>query len=159
MKQRPIGPLVDALRENGVDVQYRGTDGCLPLAVRGGGLQGGRIALAADVSSQYVSAVLLCAPYAAREVTLELVGGKVISQPYIDMTIAMMREFGVAVERLAHADGTPRDAYRVPRTTYVAPAVYEVESDASSATYPLALAAITGTQVTVPTIGLSLIHI
>ena len=153
MKQRPIGPLVDALRENGVDVQYRGTDGCLPLAVRGGGLQGGRIALAADVSSQYVSAVLLCAPYAAREVTLELVGGKVISQPYIDMTIAMMREFGVAVERLAHADGTPRDAYRVPRTTYVAPAVYEVESDASSATYPLALAAITGTQVTVPTIG------
>lgn len=153
MQQRPIGPLVDALRANGTAIAYEGRDGCLPLRVPAGGLRGGRMQLAADVSSQYVSAILLTAPYAAEEVTLELVGGKVISQPYIDMTIAMMGAFGVCVERERGDDGALRDVYRVPRGTYRAPALYEVESDASSATYPLALAAITGTQCTVPTIG------
>lgn len=155
MQQRPIGALVDALRANGSEVAYRGAEGSLPLRIGGGGLRGGRMTLAADVSSQYVSAILLCAPYATEPVTLELVGGKVISQPYIDMTLAMMASFGVQVERERGADGALRDVYCVPRATYQAPAHYEVESDASSATYPLALAAITGTQCTVPTIGSS----
>lgn len=147
MKQRPIGPLVDALRANGTEIAYEESEGCLPLRIQGHGLRGGRMQLAANVSSQYVSAILLCAPYATEEITLELVGGKVISQPYIDMTIAMMATFGVAVERVA------QDTYRIPKTAYRAPPMYEVESDASSATYPLALAAITGTQCTVPAIG------
>lgn len=148
MKQRPIGPLVDALRENGADIEYRESEGSLPLKVAAGGLRGGRIRLAASVSSQYVSAVLLCAPYATEEITLELTGGQVISQPYIDMTIAMMREFGVDVIR----EGTA-DVYRIPRGHYVNPAIYNVESDASSATYPLAIAAITGTTCTIENIG------
>lgn len=147
MKQRPIGPLVDALRANGVRITYEEQEGCLPLTVSGAGLRGGRIELAADVSSQYVSSVLLCAPYAQSPVELVLVGGKVISQPYIDMTIAMMASFGVEVER------TSENTYRVPTACYVPPSVYAVESDASSATYPLAVAAITGTSVTVPHIG------
>lgn len=148
MKQRPIGPLVDALRENGAEIEYLESPGALPLRMTGrGGLRGGVVRLAADVSSQYVSAVLLCAPYAQEPVTLELVGDKVISQPYIDMTLAMMQSFGVHVERVgAHV-------YRIPQQAYRAPDVYVVESDASSATYPLAVAAITGTTVTVPSIG------
>lgn len=154
MKQRPIGPLVDALRANGSNITYLESDGCLPLSIAPLGLKGGRIQLAASVSSQYVSSILLCAPYAQNEVVLELVGGQVISQPYIDMTIAMMRTFGVAVERLVEeGTGRPLDAYRIPQRAYVNPSVYEIESDASSATYPLALAAITGTTCTIPNIG------
>ncbi|KAG1883784.1 EPSP synthase-domain-containing protein [Suillus subluteus] len=148
MKQRPIGPLVDALRANGSEITYNESEGCLPLSIAPKGLQGGVIRLAASVSSQYVSSILLCAPYARKAVTLELVGGAVISQPYIDMTIAMMRTFGVIVTR---DPGT--DVYRIPQGTYVNPAQYAIESDASSATYPLAIAAITGTTCTLENIG------
>lgn len=148
MKQRPIGPLVDALRANGSEITYNESEGCLPLSIAPKGLKGGVIRLAASVSSQYVSSILLCAPYAREAVTLELVGGAVISQPYIDMTIAMMRTFGVLVTR---DPGT--DVYRIPQGTYVNPAQYAIESDASSATYPLAIAAITGTKCTLENIG------
>ncbi|KAF7313827.1 Pentafunctional AROM polypeptide [Mycena chlorophos] len=156
MKQRPIGPLVDALRANGNQVQYLESEGCLPLAIAPQGLKGSTIRLAASVSSQYVSSVLLCAPYAAEPVTLELTGGQVISQPYIDMTIAMMRSFGVHVtRRVDPATGQPLDVYDIPLGVYANPAVYDIESDASSATYPLAIAAITGTTCTIPNIGSS----
>jgi pentafunctional AROM polypeptide len=150
MKQRPIGPLVDSLRENGVDVCYLERQGSLPIRVKAtGGIAGGEIKLAATVSSQYVSSLLMCAPYAQKAVTLRLVGGKPISQLYIDMTIAMMASFGVHVER----SKTEENTYHIPRQAYVNPPEYEVESDASSATYPLAIAAITGTTCTVPNIG------
>ncbi|PWN28555.1 Shikimate dehydrogenase [Jaminaea rosea] len=158
MKQRPIAPLVEALRSNGVQIQHPEQDGFLPLAVSGEqGFRGGRIELAASISSQYVSSILLCAPLAKDEdVVLELVGGKVISQPYIDMTIAMMRDFGAKVERLADpSTGQPTDTYRIARGGYTSPGAYDVESDASSATYPLALAAITGSGVVVEKIGSS----
>jgi pentafunctional AROM polypeptide len=153
MKERPIGALVDALRTNGTSVDYLGSSGCLPLRIASGGLAGGHIQLSASISSQYVSSILLVAPYAQKEVTLELVGGAVISQPYIDMTLAMMRDFGIVAERLVDDAGKPRDAYRVPQGVYQAPETYDVESDASSATYPLAFAAIMGTEVVVPNIG------
>ncbi|MCO5607467.1 hypothetical protein L7F22_061663 [Adiantum nelumboides] len=156
MKERPIGALVDALVANGTAISYKEATGCLPLSILGptGGLAGGRIELAATISSQYVSSILLCAPYAQDDVILDLVGGAVISQPYIDMTIAMMKSFGVEVQRLVDAKtGTPLNTYRVPRGHYVSPATYDIESDASSATYPLAIAAITGTECTVPNIG------
>ncbi|KAL2357369.1 hypothetical protein BJ546DRAFT_1057942 [Cryomyces antarcticus] len=130
MKERPIGPLVESLSTNGVEIAYLEHQGSLPLRIAAaGGFAGGDIELTAKVSSQYVSSLLMCAPYARKPVTLRLVGDKVISQPYIDMTIAMMASFGVTS------------------------ATYEVESDASSATYPLALAAVTGTTCTVPNIG------
>jgi pentafunctional AROM polypeptide len=154
MKQRPIGPLVDALRTNGTSILYLESSGCLPLSISPAGLKGGRIELAASVSSQYVSSVLLCAPYAQEEIVLALVGGQVISQPYIDMTVAMMKTFGVHVERLTDdATGKPADVYRIPRGVYTNPPKYAVESDASSATYPLAIAALTGTTCTLSNIG------
>lgn len=155
MKQRPIGPLVDALRENGASVSYLEGANCLPLEIGANGLQGGHIRLAASVSSQYVSSILLCAPYAQQEVTLELTGGQVISQLYIDMTIAMMAEFGIVAERQKDANGKLLDLYRIPKGVYTNPTEYNVESDASSATYPLAIAAITGTTCTISNIGSS----
>ncbi|KAJ3119130.1 3-dehydroquinate dehydratase (3-dehydroquinase) [Phlyctochytrium bullatum] len=150
MKQRPIGPLVDALRENGCEIEFLEGKGCLPLSISAGekGLPGGHIKLSASISSQYVSSILLSAPYAAEPVTLELVGGAVVSQPYIDMTIEMMASFGIKVERVP---GT--DVYKVPKGIYKNPGVYLIEADASSATYPLAFAAITGRKVTVTNIG------
>jgi pentafunctional AROM polypeptide len=154
MKQRPIGPLVEALRANGSQIDYLESQGCLPLSIAPAGLKGSRIQLAASVSSQYVSSILLCAPYASEAVTLELTGGQVISQPYIDMTIAMMKTFGVEVIRKTDpGTGKLLDIYEIPRAVYKNPAEYNIESDASSATYPLAIAAITGTTCTISNIG------
>ncbi|KAJ6440855.1 pentafunctional AROM polypeptide [Purpureocillium lavendulum] len=150
MKTRPIGPLVDALRLNGVDIEYLEQEKSLPIRVDAtGGFKGGLIELAATVSSQYVSSILMAAPYAKNPVTLRLVGGKPISQPYIDMTISMMRSFGVTVTKST----TEMDTYHIPQASYQNPSEYIIESDASSATYPLAVAAITGTTCTVPNIG------
>ncbi|KAI4933988.1 uncharacterized protein J4E92_003658 [Alternaria infectoria] len=154
MKERPIGPLVKSLRTMGVEIDYQENEGSLPLRISACGGFGpdsftGEIELTANVSSQYVSSILLSAPYSKKPVTLRLVGGKVISQPYIDMTIAMMASFGVQVERSQDDPNT----YHIPNKPYTNPSEYEVESDASSATYPLAIAAITGTMCTVPNIG------
>ncbi|KAF2148827.1 Pentafunctional AroM protein [Myriangium duriaei CBS 260.36] len=154
MQERPQGPLVEALRSNGVDIEYLGKPGSSSLPLRiaaAGGFKGGDIELNAKVSSQFVSSILMCAPYAKNPVTLRLVGDKVISQPYIDMTISMMASFGVQVLR----SETEANVYHVPKQAYTNPSEYEVESDASSATYPLAIAAITGTTCTVPNIGSS----
>ncbi|PFH47573.1 hypothetical protein AMATHDRAFT_151764 [Amanita thiersii Skay4041] len=154
MKQRPIGPLVTALRDNGSKIGYLESEGCLPLSIPPESLVGGTIQLAASVSSQYVSSILLCAPYARNSVTLELVGGQVISQPYIDMTIAMMRTFGIdVIRRQDPATGKQLDIYDIPKGVYINPPDYSIESDASSATYPLAIAAITGTTCTISNIG------
>lgn len=156
MKQRPIGPLVDALRANGTSIDYLEGQGCLPLSIAPAGLKGSTIQLAASVSSQYVSSILLCAPYAQEQVTLELTGGQVISQPYIDMTIAMMKTFGITVTR--HTDpstGKLLDVYTIPKGVYTNPPEYSIESDASSATYPLAIAAMTGSSCTISNIGSS----
>lgn len=150
MQVRPIGPLVDALRSNGVDVEYLNKEKSLPVRVNAnGGIEGGVIELAATVSSQYVSSILMCAPYAKNPVTLRLVGGKPISQPYIDMTTAMMKAFGITVTQSPDEPHT----YHIPQGVYQNPEEYVVESDASSATYPLAVAAITGTRCTIPNIG------
>jgi pentafunctional AROM polypeptide len=150
MKERPIGPLVESLRSNGIGIDYSEKQGSLPLRIKAGkGLKGGDIELAATVSSQYVSSLLMTAPYAQSPVTLRLIGGKPISQPYIDMTLAMMSSFGVHVTRSESEENT----YHIPKAQYTNPKEYEVESDASSATYPLAIAAITGTTCTVPNIG------
>ncbi|KAF7560708.1 hypothetical protein G7046_g3442 [Stylonectria norvegica] len=150
MQVRPIGPLVDALRSNGVEIDYLGREKSLPIRINAAkGLKGGLIELAATVSSQYVSSILMAAPYAKNPVTLRLVGGKPISQPYIDMTIKMMESFGLS---MVISEDEP-NTYHIPQGVYQNPAEYIIESDASSATYPLAVAAITGTTCTVPNIG------
>ena len=152
MQERPIGPLVDALRSNGSEIEYLNKQGSLPLKISAGnGLKGGRIELAATISSQYVSSILMCAPYAKEPVTLALVGGKPISQLYIDMTCAMMKSFGIEVTKSTTKEYT----YHIPKGTYKNPSEYVIESDASSATYPLAFAAMTGTSCTIPNIGSS----
>ena len=152
IQERPIGPLVDALRSNGSSIDYMNKEGSLPLKIEAGnGIKGGRVELAATISSQYVSSILMCAPYAQEPVTLSLVGGKPISQLYIDMTISMMKSFGINVTRST----TEEHTYHIPKGAYVNPSEYVIESDASSATYPLAFAAMTGTSCTVPNIGSS----
>ncbi|GMM37433.1 pentafunctional protein [Saccharomycopsis crataegensis] len=151
MQERPIGPLVDALRANGSSIKYLNREGSLPLDIASTGFQGGVIELKATVSSQYVSSILMCAPYAENPVTLKLVGGKPISQFYIDMTVSMMASFGIEVTK----DPIEPHTYHIPQGHYVNPPEYVIESDASSATYPLALAALTGCEVTVPNIGSS----
>lgn len=152
MQERPIGPLVDALRSNGAGIEYLNKQGSLPLRFdSSSGFSGGRIELSATTSSQYVSSILMCAPYAKNPVTLALVGGKPISELYIDMTIAMMRDFSIVVTRSESEPYT----YNIPKGSYVNPTEYIIESDASSATYPLAFAALTGTTVTIPNIGSS----
>ena len=152
MKKRPIGALIDALRANGatIDCVEKESEKYFPLKVKASqGMEGGDINLEANTSSQYVSSILMCAPYAKRPVTLRLIGEKPISQPYIDMTAAMMASFGIAITRSTSEDHT----YHIPQGTYSNPSDYAIESDASSATYPLAVAAITGTSCTVPNIG------
>ena len=168
MKQRPIGPLVAALKQNGAAIDYvKQVDGstyvpkdfeelqrkdghCLPLKIRAlGGMEGGDISLDAGESSQYVSSILMSAPMAKTSVTLRMVGGPPISQPYIDMTTAMMASFGIAVRK----SETEAHTYHIPKGEYISPPEYVVESDASSATYPLAIAALSGTTCTVPNIG------
>jgi len=148
MKERPIGPLVAALNSIGCSVKEREAEGCLPLDIAGGGFPGKKVLLSANISSQYVSSVLISSPYANAPTELTLTD-QAVSQPYIDMTIALMKQFGVDVS--IGADGT----YMIPNTGYDNPAELIVESDASSASYPLALAAITGGCVTVDGIGTS----
>ncbi|KPM45262.1 Pentafunctional AROM polypeptide [Neonectria ditissima] len=150
MTQRPIGDLVDALRSAGVNIDYLQDQHSLPVEVHaGGGLSGGIIELAATVSSQFVSSLLLVAPYAREPTILKLVGGMPVSQPYIDMTISMMASFGINVKRATGEAGT----YFIPCGTYRNPTEYTIESDASSATYPLAIAAVTGSTCVIPGIG------
>ncbi|KAH3663418.1 hypothetical protein WICMUC_005944 [Wickerhamomyces mucosus] len=149
MTERPIGPLVDALRSNGAEIDYLQSKGSLPLKVQTKPLKGGHIELAATISSQYVSSLLMAAPFAEEPITLKLIGGKPISILYIDMTIALMEKFGIKVEKLENY------TYKIPKGSYTAPDVFVIESDASSSTYPLAFAAITGTTITIPNIGSS----
>eukprot|EP01116_Phalansterium_solitarium_P017376 TRINITY_DN4263_c0_g1_i1.p1 TRINITY_DN4263_c0_g1~~TRINITY_DN4263_c0_g1_i1.p1 ORF type:complete len:1532 (-),score=617.73 TRINITY_DN4263_c0_g1_i1:193-4788(-) len=146
LKERPIKDLTDALLGNGCKLRFVEKPGCFPVEVSGGGLPGGEISLSATVSSQFVSSILLSAPYARQPVTLRLKDGAV-SRPFIDMTVQLMRQFGIAVQEI------DRDTFFVPQGVYRNPPQFTVECDASSASYPLALAAITGGRVTVDSIG------
>jgi 3-phosphoshikimate 1-carboxyvinyltransferase len=145
MRERPIRDLVDALRGLGADVEAQGPGGCPPVRIAGGGLRGGRASIEARrSSSQFVSAVLLAAPYAREDVRLEPVGGVVISRPYVDLTLQVMREFG--------ADCGWRDdgrALHVAAGRGYQGRRYAIEPDASAAAYPFAAAAIAGGRVRV----------
>ena len=143
MHERPIGDLVDALRQAGAAIAYQGNDGYPPLSLTPPSLDLSQpIRIKGNVSSQFLTALLLAAPIACaktgQDVRVEVVG-ELISTPYIAMTLNLMRRFGVEVER--------RDwqAFRVPAASrYVSPGTIRVEGDASSASYFLALGAIAG---------------
>ena len=144
MRERPIADLAAALGALGARVEVLGERGCPPVRAGGSHLVGGEAQL--DVrrtSSQYVSAILLAAPCAERDVTLRLAGGEVTSRPFVDMTLAVMRDFGAEAE------------WRGPGALFVragrgyAGRQYFVEPDAQGAIYGFAAAAIAGGQVTV----------
>ena len=98
MCQRPMAPLVEALRQLGADIAYLGTEGCLPVKIHGKKLQGGSVVVDASQSSQFVSSLLMAAPTWERGLQLQL-KAETVSMPYVDMTIAIMRHFGAKVER------------------------------------------------------------
>ena len=140
MRKRPIGNLIDALAACGVDATSAA--GYPPVTVRAAGLQGGSIAVRGDLSSQYLSGLLLAAPAARGNVDLEIVG-PLVSKPYVEMTIQIMRSFGVEVETYGehHFRITAPQSYQPRQTT--------MEPDASAASYFWAAAAITGGRVRV----------
>jgi 3-phosphoshikimate 1-carboxyvinyltransferase len=140
MRERPIADLVSALRQLGADLDA--PSGCPPVRIRARGLKGGRAVVAGNVSSQYLSGLLLAAPYAQGAVAIE-VAGELGSKPYVDMTLALMEDFGVRVER----DGY--QAFRIEPQKYRSPHEYAVESDASAASYFFAAPAILGGSVLV----------
>lgn len=146
MRQRPILDLLDGLRQLGADVVSKNNDGCPPVIIRANGLLGGKAVVKGDLSSQYFSALLMTAPYAKKDVVIE-VNGNLVSKRYVAMTVALMREFGVQVENHDYKRFIVKSRQRYKATNY------EVEGDASAASYFFAAAAITGGKVRVVGIG------
>jgi 3-phosphoshikimate 1-carboxyvinyltransferase len=144
MRQRPIGDLIDALRQLGVDVAS--PTGCPPVTMRANGLRGGLTRVAGNVSSQFLSALLIAAPYAQQPMEI-LVSGELNSKPYVDMTLAVMDDFGLR----AHREGYTR--FRIEPGRYHARAEYAIESDASAASYFFAAPALCGGTVRVENIS------
>lgn len=149
MRERPMGDLIRALCQLGVEIDSMGGNGCPPIRLRAKGLSGGVCMVRSDTSSQFLSGLLLAAPCADGVQTRIEIEGPILSAPYITITTEMMRAFGAQVE--VSADNR---IYEVPgRQAYRAPGIYGVEPDASAATYFWAAAAITGGKVRIPGIG------
>lgn len=142
MAERPIEPLLQALRGWGVKVRSDAGNGCPPLTIEADGIAGGRTILPEGKSSQYLSSLLLVAPYARETAELE-VRGEVLSRPYVEMTLAVMAEFGVGGEAAPSLT-----FFRVSPGRYRGKQ-YRIEGDASGASYFWAAAAITGGRITV----------
>ncbi len=149
MHERPIGDLVDALNAVGAQVEYTGNPGYPPLRIRRGHIHADRMAVRGNVSSQFLTALLMAAPLMAKDhaVTIDVVG-ELISKPYIEITLNLMRRFGVTVEQ----DGWSAFTVR-PGQHYTSPGSIHVEGDASSASYFLAAGAIAGGPVRVEGVG------
>ena len=148
MHERPIGDLVDALRALGANIDYLGNEGFPPLEIFPATLSDtARASVRGDVSSQFLTALLMALPLLDREVTVEVIG-ELISKPYIEITLAMMARFGVSVSR----DGW-RSFTVAAGSRYVSPGVIYVEGDASSASYFLAAGAIGGGPVRIEGVG------
>ncbi|MDC9593834.1 3-phosphoshikimate 1-carboxyvinyltransferase [Xenorhabdus sp. IM139775] len=146
MKERPIGHLVDALRQGGAKIDYLEQENYPPLHIKGG-FSGGNITVDGSVSSQFLTALLMAAPLAKNDTEIRI-QGDLVSKPYIDITLALMKSFGVTVGneqyQVFHIKGQQQ---------YLSPGQYLVEGDASSASYFLAAAAIKGGTVRVTGIG------
>lgn len=147
MRERPIQHLVDALEQLGVRIRCLHENGCPPVEIQANGLPGGVARLSGKISSQYLTALLLAAPLAQGPVRIEITD-ELVSKPYVQMTLNLMRRFGVSVQN---------DDFKVFQIdapqTYHSPGSFFVEGDASSASYFLAGAAITGGTVTVRGFG------
>jgi 3-phosphoshikimate 1-carboxyvinyltransferase len=150
MRERPIEDLLDALRQLGVDARSESGNGCPPVLVHSRGWTGDQVHIKGDVSSQFLSGLLMAAPFAPRPVSLH-VDGELVSEPYVAMTVEMMRQWGLRVDV-----PSPR-LFRIPapqRTESAAARLsYAIEPDASAASYFFGAAAVAGGRVTV--LGLS----
>jgi 3-phosphoshikimate 1-carboxyvinyltransferase len=147
MRERPIEDLLVALRQLGARVRSERDDGFPPVKVDAYGLPGGRARISGAISSQFLSAVLMVAPLAKAHVTVE-VEGTLVSQPYVEMTVRMMKEFGVLIE----TDGATH--FHMPVRPWYDGLHYQIEPDASAASYFFAAAAITQGQVIVPNLSM-----
>ncbi len=134
MQQRPIGSLVEALRHCGADISYTGEEGFPPLLIKGTSLKGGNINIDASVSSQFISALLMIAPTMQNGLNLTL-DGDISSASYIDLTIAMMQQAGIEVER-------ERNTISIPQGSYT-PCTWNIEADWSAASYWYEIEALT----------------
>ncbi|MFQ5412600.1 MAG: 3-phosphoshikimate 1-carboxyvinyltransferase, partial [Phycisphaerae bacterium] len=146
IRQRPIGDLVDTLRDIGASIGYEEQEGFCPLTIQASGLSGGRTAFKAAVSSQFVSALLIAAPLAADDVLIEI-AGPLPSKPYVGMTLKVMEAFGVSVV----AEEFRR--FIVPARQPYSATHYAIEPDASAASYFFAAAALAGGRITVEGLG------
>ncbi|GKX38117.1 3-phosphoshikimate 1-carboxyvinyltransferase [Pectobacterium versatile] len=146
MKERPIGHLVDALRQGGAKIDYLEQENYPPLRLHGG-FQGGEISVDGSVSSQFLTALLMTAPLAAQDTQISI-QGDLVSKPYIDITLHMMKAFGIEVRHENY-----QQFFVAGRQQYRSPGDYLVEGDASSASYFLAAAAIKGGVVRVTGVG------
>lgn len=146
MKERPIGHLVDSLRQGGAQIDYLEQENYPPLRLRGG-FSGGNVEVDGSVSSQFLTALLMASPLAPQDTRITI-KGELVSKPYIDITLHLMKTFGVEVENQDYQTFVVRGGQR-----YLSPGQYLVEGDASSASYFLAAAAIKGGSVKVTGIG------
>jgi 3-phosphoshikimate 1-carboxyvinyltransferase len=144
MRERPIGDLIEALTQLGADVES--INHCPPVKIKASGLPGGKTKIAGNISSQFLSALLMVAPYAKAPVEVEVVT-ELNSKPYVDMTIAIMKDFGVEIERSEYSKFLIRPA------CYATVSSYAIESDASAASYFFAAPAIRGGSVQVENIS------
>jgi 3-phosphoshikimate 1-carboxyvinyltransferase len=145
MRERPVSDLVEGMRQLGAAVQYAGPNERFPLKVLGGGIRGGEARISGTKSSQFASGLLMAAPYAQAPVKLRVDGRK--QWPYLGITVAVMKAFGVTVREA-------RDLFSAQPAVYT-PIDYEVEPDASAASYFMAAAAVTGGRVKIPGLGSS----
>jgi 3-phosphoshikimate 1-carboxyvinyltransferase len=147
MHERPIGDLVNALNQAGANIRYLGNDGYPPLEILPAAITGNRVAVRGNVSSQFLTALLMALPLSGRQTTIEVIG-ELISKPYIEITINLMARFGIKVWR----EGW--QAFTIPADSrYISPGELWVEGDASSASYFLAAGAIGQGPVRVEGIG------
>ena len=152
MRERPIGDLVETLETLGAVIQPLNQQTadrksiCPPITIHASGLPGGQASIAGDISSQFLSALLMVAPYAKNPVELTL-STELNSKPYVEMTLAVMEEFGLSVERRGYEQFTVRAGHYQPRERYI------VESDASAASYFFAAPLICGGTVCVENIS------
>jgi 3-phosphoshikimate 1-carboxyvinyltransferase len=142
MRERPLDDLLVALNALGVDARAETDNGRPPVVVHANGLRGGRVTMRGDVSSQFLSGLLMAAPYASDTVRIAIEGA-LVSRPYVGMTTAMMKQFGVQTTETSVSYVVSAPQRYVTRS-------YDVEPDASSASYFWSAAAIAGGQVTVP---------
>ena len=146
MHERPIGDLVDALRGIGARLDYAGNHGFPPLTIHPGTVNARAVRVRGDVSSQFLTALLMALPLTGKDSTVE-VQGELISKPYVEITLNVMRRFGVEVKRNGWS------SFDVPAATYRSPGTILVEGDASSASYFLAAGALGGGPVRVEGVG------